>query len=484
MANVKAAIKQVEVGSAPIDGFRPLLDGDLWSDLEHETAGLADSLRGRVLWNVNSTARGGGVAELLASLIPYDRGAGIDERWLVIEGSSEFFETTKKLHNLLHGVTTDGAQIEDLEKATYEQASLRNAGALAELMRPGDVAILHDPQTAGLIPTLNSRGVRVIWRSHIGVDDANDVVRNGWSFLRPYLATASAYVFSRRAYIWDGLDESRVAIISPCIDPFSTKNVDLTADSVTAILHASGMLQGADGEATFTRHDGTAGRVVRSVLMDHAPPPSDARIVLQVSRWDRLKDHAGVLEAFARHIAPATDAWLVLAGPAPTSVNDDPEQPEMLSDLEHRRGTLPPAVRSRVAIAQLPMEDTEENAAIVNALQRRADIVIQKSLAEGFGLTVAEAMWKGRPVVASRVGGIGDQIEDGRSGVLVDDPKDLPAFGRAVAGLLGDPSRASRLGAEARRRVTREFISPCHLISQARLVQRALAGPDKARTKV
>src|SRR5439155_1629043 len=129
-------------------------------------------------------------------------------------------------------------------------------------------------------------------------------------------------------------------------------------------------------------------------------------------------------------------------------------------------------------------EGTEENAAIVNALQRRADIVIQKSLAEGFGLTVAEAMWKGRPVVASRVGGIGDQIEDGRSGVLVDDPKDLPAFGRAVAGLLGDPSRASRLGADARRRVTRELISPCHLISQARLVQRVLAGPDKARTKV
>src|SRR6266581_8680418 len=120
MANVKAAIKQVEVGSAPIEWFRPLLDGDLWSDLEHETAGLADSLRGRVLWNVNSTARGGGVAELLASLIPYDRYAGIDERWVVIEGSPDFFNVTKKIHTMLHGVETDGAVLTDEERRRVE----------------------------------------------------------------------------------------------------------------------------------------------------------------------------------------------------------------------------------------------------------------------------------------------------------------------------------------------------------------------------
>src|SRR2546421_11290045 len=142
MADVKAALKQVEVGSAPSDRFRPLLDEDLWSDLERETAGLAHSLRGRVLWNVNSTARGGGVAELLASLIPYDRGAGVDERWLVIEGSSEFFQTTKKLHNLLHGVRTDGPRIEDSEKATYEQAMASNAAALLDHVKAGDVALL------------------------------------------------------------------------------------------------------------------------------------------------------------------------------------------------------------------------------------------------------------------------------------------------------------------------------------------------------
>src|SRR5438270_9820975 len=135
MANVKAAIKQVEVGSAPIDGFRPLLDGDLWSDLEHETAGLADSLRGRVLWNVNSTARGGGVAELLASLIPYDRGAGIDERWLVIEGSPAFFNVTKRLHNLLHGMDANGTEIGDADRQEYELAMRQNAAPLAKDMK-------------------------------------------------------------------------------------------------------------------------------------------------------------------------------------------------------------------------------------------------------------------------------------------------------------------------------------------------------------
>src|SRR5207253_3718584 len=169
MANVKAAIKQVEVGSAPIDGFRPLLDGDLWSDLEHETAGLADSLRGRVLWNVNSTAQGGGVAEMLASLIPYDRGVGIDERWVVIEGSEDFFDATKRIHTMLHGVESDGGLLTDDERRAYDQATARNFEALAEVIQPGDVVILQDPQTAGLTNGLSARGVKVVWRSHVGV---------------------------------------------------------------------------------------------------------------------------------------------------------------------------------------------------------------------------------------------------------------------------------------------------------------------------
>ena len=459
-----AGAQEVEVGSAPIDRFRPLIDGELWATLQREMAGLKAATRGRVIWNVNSTARGGGVAELLASLIPYSHGAGIDERWVVIDGSPEFFQATKKIHLLLHGVPAEG-DLTEADERHYEDATSHNAEALVELIRPGDVAILHDPQTAGLISALSQRGVHVIWRSHIGVDVPNETVHSAWRFLEPYLTTAEAYVFSRRAYVWEGLDPSRVSIIPPSIDPFTTKNRDLSSDEVRGILHAAGLVQFA----------GASDHVSRTAQLIGAMPPDNARLVVQVSRWDPLKDPVGVLEAFAAHIAPASDAWLVLAGPAVTSVTDDPEQPEILRDLTQRREQLTDTIRDRVVMAQLPMEDIDENALMVNALQRRADVVVQKSLAEGFGLTVAEAMWKGRPVVASRVGGIEDQIEDGKSGVLIDNPRDLAAFGAAVVGLLRDPERAHRLGEEARRRVGRDFISPCHLIEQAQLIRGLLA---------
>jgi trehalose synthase len=337
-------------------------------------------------------------------------------------------------------------------------------------LRRGDVAILHDPQTAGLVPELASRGVHVIWRSHIGVDDANDAVRNAWDFLRPYLRNAEAFVFSRLAYAIDGLEESRVRVIPPCIDPFATKNLDLPGDSTDAILQAGGLVQGTDVQANFLRHDGTHARITHTAEVGGVTLPHNARIVTQVSRWDRLKDPVGGMEAFARHIAPRTDAYLVLAGPAATSVKDDPEQPEVLKELSDRRAQMVRALRDRVVIARLPMEDTDENAVIVNALQRRSNVVVQKSLAEGFGLTVAEAMWKGRPVVASRVGGIEDQVEDGKNGLLVDDPKDLEGFGRAVVRLLEDEALSRRLGAEARRTVITKFITPCHLMAQATLV--------------
>jgi trehalose synthase len=444
MAVAKAALNQVELGSAPLNRFQPLLEGEQWTELEHTMADLRDRVAGRVVWNVNSTARGGGVAELLASLIPYDRGAGIDERWAVIEGSPDFFDVTKKIHTLLHGVTNDGSEIDSKERRQYEETMERNAAALTRLIGTDDVAILHDPQTGGLIPALVAQGTRVIWRSHVGVDQPNDAVRNAWAFLMPYLSGASAFVFSRRAYVWQGLDEDRVRIIAPCIDPFSTKNRDMSDADIESIASATGL-------------------------------PRDAPIVLQVSRWDRLKDPAGVMQAFASHVAPQTDAWLVLAGPAATGVTDDPEQPEILADLSQRLAELAEAIRRRIVIAQLPMEDIEVNARMVNALQRRADVAVQKSLAEGFGLTVAEAMWKSRPVVASRVGGIEDQIENGRSGILIDDPRDLPAFGQAVVDLLRDKPNAEALGHEARLRVTRHFLAPRYLMEQAMLIQQVLA---------
>ena len=182
-------------------------------------------------------------------------------------------------------------------------------------------------------------------------------------------------------------------------------------------------------------------------------------LVVHVTRWDRLKDPVGVLESFASGVLDRVDARLILAGPSVHAVADDPEAAAVYREVERRWRLLPSAERERIELAQLPMRDLEENAAIVNALQRQATVIVKKSLEEGFGLGVTEAMWKRRPVVASRVGGHQDQIQDGISGVLVDDPRDLASFGGAVADLLLDPDRARRLGDAAQQRV-REQIPP------------------------
>jgi trehalose synthase len=206
--------------------------------------------------------------------------------------------------------------------------------------------------------------------------------------------------------------------------------------------------------------------------------PADAPTVVQVSRWDALKDPLGVIRGFAEHVPAETGAHLVYAGPAVEAVADDPEGERVLHDAIALRDALPGEARSRVHLAALPMADTEENAVIVNALQRHAHVIVQKSVAEGFGLTVAEAMWKARPVVASRIGGIQDQIVDGESGILLDDPGDLAAYGAAVAGLLGDPARADRMGRNARERVRAQFVSPRSLIDYLRLIRSRL-GADR-----
>jgi trehalose synthase len=421
-------------------------------------------LDSRVIWNVNSTARGGGVAEMLASLLAYTRGAGLDTRWVVIEGDPAFFRVTKRIHNMLHGSPGDGAGLGPADEAAYRAAMERNAGELARLVKPGDIVLLHDPQTAGLAEPIRARGAHVVWRCHVGVDEPNGLAQEAWAFLAPYVQAAQAVVFSRAAYVWEGLDESCVRVIPPSIDAFSAKNQDMPADVTSSILRSAGLEPGnGAGLPVFTRRDGTPGRVDRRAELSGSPQlPAEAPTVIQVSRWDALKDPLGILEAFCDGIAPRTGAHLVLAGPSTAAVADDPEGVEVLARVDERRAACPPPIRDRVHLFSLPMDDVEENAAIVNALQRRADVVVQKSIAEGFGLTVAEAMWKARPVVASRVGGIREQIVEGETGLLVD-PLDLAAFADAVAGLINDPAPARSMGCAAREQVRELFLGPRHL---------------------
>ncbi len=473
-------LTQVPTDPAPLERYRDVVEAELWEATVRALDDLAAVARGRVVWNVNSTARGGGVAELLGALIPYERGAGIDARRVAIEGSAGFFAFTKRLHTLLHGAGADEPEVSDGDRAEYEDVLAENARALLQLVGPRDVVILHDPQTAGLAPALARHGCHPIWRCHIGVDQPDDTVRRAWDFLRPYLGAAEALVFSRRAYVWEGLDPKRTATIAPSIDAFSPKNQELTDEVVPAILRAGGLLDRGRNPpaATFPREDGSTGKVGRVAdVVEEAPPAPDKSLVVQVSRWDPLKDPLGVMDGFARYVAPHAEGHLLLAGPAVKRVADDPEQPRVMRRLEARWRRLPRRVRARVHLARLPMEDEEENAALVNALQRHSRVAVQKSLAEGFGLTVAEAMWKARPVVATRVGGIEDQIEHGRSGLLIDDPADLEAFGRAVVGLLRDPAAAQGLGVAARSRVRRHFLAPRQLAEQATLVRRIIAQP-------
>jgi trehalose synthase len=247
-------------------------------------------------------------------------------------------------------------------------------------------------------------------------------------------------------------------VISPTIDPFSEKNEELDDEQTSAILRAAGVLAGDPPPADTP--------ILRRATADqHAPLASGDRYVLQVSRWDALKDPAGVVDGFARHVATAGDGHLVLAGPAVDSVADDPEGATVFDHTRALRERLPANVRARVHLLRLPMDDPVENALMVNALQRRAAVVVQKSLAEGFGLTVAEAMWKSRPVVASARGGILDQIEHGRSGILLDDPRDGAAFGRAVRTLLDDERTAAAIGRAGRERVRTHFLSDRSLLA-------------------
>jgi trehalose synthase len=468
-------ITSVPVGSLALERFETILPPDTYAVVLDAVQRAHRVFGGRVVWNINSTARGGGVSEMLISLLAYAHGAGVAARWEVISGNEAFFEITKRIHNNLHSAPGDGGPLGVAEREIYESALAPNLAELVERVGPNDVVIVHDPQPAGLIPALKKDvGVPVIWRCHVGIDVPSDVARQAWRFLIPYVEHADAYVFSRRAFVWEGLDDAKIEVIAPVIDAFSAKNQELDPATMRAILGVAGFdADRPGGNPTFTREAGGIGRVERRAeIVEGGPLRAEDPMVLQVSRWDRLKDPVGVIQGFVDDVAPGTGAHLVYAGPSVSAVADDPEGKAVLEEVHELYDGLPADVRPRLHLACLPMDDLEENAAIVNALQRRADVVVQKSIAEGFGLTVAEAMWKARPVVASRIGGIQDQIVDGVSGVLLDDPFDLPAYGGAVRTLLEDPERARRLGREAQERVRDEFLPLRNLMQYLNLIER------------
>jgi trehalose synthase len=462
---------QVQVRLLDISRLTRYIGAQRQAALMARAAQEREVMAGRVLWNVNSTATGGGVAEMLAQLVAYASSAGVDTRWLVAEGTPDFFAITKRIHNWLHGSPGDGGELGRAEQRVYQEVTDTNLEELRQRVRPGDIVILHDPQTAGLSRIREELGVPVLWRCHVGKNESDTWTERAWDFLRPHLEPADVHVFSRESYAPKWIDRDRLMVIPPSIDPFSAKNQPMDEDTMLAILVQTGLLAGrpAAGAPTFRREDGAIGVVERqaTVIREGSPPPLGTRLVVQVSRWDRLKDMQGVLEGFAAGVTlhgGYDDTHLYLVGPSVERVADDPEGQQVLAECAAAWGRLPEQARRQCSLVSLPMQDIEENAAIVNAIQRFAAIVVQKSVMEGFGLTVSEAMWKARPVVATAVGGIRDQIVDEEHGLLPEDPTDLDAFAAAVRRLLDDPGLAARLGAAAQQRVTDRFLPDRHLL--------------------
>lgn len=342
------------------------------SDVIRHLQQLAESLQGKKVVHVNSTRVGGGVAEILEKLIPLSRELGIDTRWEVITGDSEFYQCTKSMHNAIQG---NRIAIPDKLLSHFLDVNQQNAEHLRSVLEEADFVFIHDPQPAALLKYCSNRKGKWIWRCHI---DASHPYRGTWRFLERFVREYDASIFSLSQFVQ--LLPHPAYIIPPSIDPLSDKNVDLTQDELDAV------------RARFNLDP-------------------DAPMIVQISRFDRFKDPVGVIKAYklAKHYIPKLQ--LVLAG---GSATDDPEGEVVFNEVSQAAGDDPD-----IKILQLPPDAHRT----INALQRLADIVLQKSTKEGFGLTVTEALWKGKPVIAGDTGGIRLQVINFHTGFLVNTPE-------------------------------------------------------------
>jgi trehalose synthase len=464
--------------------------------LRQEAKPALPKLRGRTIWMVNSTARGGGVAEMLPTMVALLRDLGVATEWAVIESPEpRFFELTKRIHNLIHG--HGEPKLGPVERELFERVNRDNAAALKPRLREGDVLVVHDPQPMPLAAILKrDLALTAVWRCHIGLDAEVPATRAAWEFLRPYAQAYDRAVFSAPEYVPPFLAD-RATIIYPALDPLSAKNRELGLHNTVAVLSNAGLAVAPSPLWTPPyRHmalrlapDGGFYPVTASGDFGLLTRP----IVTQISRWDRLKGFEPLLAAFAGyrrrllsggwsadpvHRVRQELARLVLAGPSPESVQDDPEAGDVLEALKAQYAALDPLIQEAVAILSLPMVSAEQNALMVNALQRASSIVVQNSLREGFGLTVAEAMWKRVPILSNRQAcGPRHQVRDGEDGRLIADPEDVVALADTMDAMLHDATARRVWARNAQRHVHANFLVFAQLGSWLRLLDRALDGP-------
>jgi trehalose synthase len=383
---------------AKIDEYIPIVGQSVIDDLKL----LGEKLTSKVVQHLNSTPVGGGVAEILNRMVPLLRELGVDTRWDVIKGGEQFFEVTKKFHNALHGRSEEITQ-RDFE--IFMETSQQN---LEHVDTYGDIIFVHDPQPIALIKKKAAN--KWLWRCHVDVSNPNERV---WGFLMDFIvqydsAVFSAPAFSRKLPI-------RQFLISPSIDPLSDKNKELPQETIDSVL---------------TKYN----------------IKKDKPIITQISRFDRLKDPLGVIEAYLQ-VKKYINCQLVLAG---GTAEDDPEGLKVLEEVKEKAKK-----DEDIHILLLPHNDIE-----VNALQMASDVIVQKSLKEGFGLTVAEALWKAKPVVASNVGGIPLQIKHKYSGLLC---HSIEGAAFAIKQLLNSPEYAEKLGENGREHIRNNFLLTRHI---------------------
>ncbi len=431
-------------------------------------------LKGRTIWMINSTAIGGGVAEMLPSQLRILRSQGAKIEWLVIEtGDTEFFAHTKRIHNAIHGSGTGIFTRED--RAVHERVNRKNLPGALERIRDGDIVVIHDPQPMPLAGMLKEhRDIIAIWRCHIGLEQENDTTRGVWEYLEAYFGDYDHFIFSLKEYVLPGIAE-KTTLIPPSIDPLSHKNRSLQLHKNVSIMVQAGILEpmgpqlyaSYDHQVRRVLPDGRFGSVNQEDSFDLIYRP----VVTEISRWDRLKGFRELMAAFVRmkednevRHDPNSIAYkrirlsrLILGGPDPKFVADDPEGNEVLHELVAYYKELHPEIQEDIGLFLLPLDNPKENALIVNALQRSSRIVVQNSLQEGFGLTATEAMWKQTPVLVSGAAGLRYQVEDEKTGKINPDPTDVKGLADTMEYMLNHPKELDKWAFNAQTRVVERF---------------------------
>jgi trehalose synthase len=405
-------LQKVTVGHWSLDSYDPIVPEEIMAELREH----ARSLKGARILNVNATSYGGGVSELLRSSVPLLRDLGLNVDWKVIGGDEEFFHATKALHNALQGAPRS---LTEAEKAAYMRCVQENA---ATLDGGYDFIVVHDPQPAGLLQAHGKRDARWVWRCHIDTSEPNP---DAWSFLEPLLAEFDAAVFTMGEFVPPDFPVARVEAIAPAIDPLSPKNIDLDPQTASQILDWIGL-------------------------------DLPGRLVTQVSRFDQWKDPLGVIDAYRLVREEIPNLQLALVG---SMASDDPEGWDVYRKVADAAEQDP--------LIHIYTNLTGVGNVEVNAFQRLSEVIVQKSIREGFGLVVSESLWKGTPVIAGRAGGIPMQMPEGVGGLLVDSVQDCAT---AMLKLLEDRDLAEQLGDSGREHVRRHFLLPRLLMEELRLL--------------